>query len=356
MKRKSELYAMVNEIVGMDISFILDDIIGHFAEPDIPINIDHDDFEIDIDTPYGNMHLSLITSTNGINQELILKRIVSNTFCEEYKINLNRYDEEFLCLDGKTIELRPKCFIINYIEKDYNSSNLTGNSEKNREIYENGDIVVDGIDSVIKVQEVYANKTLKKLYGREAIDDPTHEEIFKYLGSIKSDISFISSLPEYITSLYMHLPSEGLTHTNTTFIKTTVNGYDHSNLYPMITGVNAVGRAFKLYQGIVDQDNYKDAIRLINSGNFNMSFAYEEYDDGNSSISKTIEDIAGAPTVSHQREYTAEVRDIVNKYYNHVKHNPFLFDDYSKSQTDKKRELEKNKYIKQILLSNRDNM
>lgn len=357
MKRKSELYDFVNDIVNMDISFILDDIIGHFADADIPINVDFDNFEIDIDTPHGEMHLTLVTSPKGTKQELTLRRIVSNTFCEEYKINLNRCDEEFLCLDGKTIELRSKGFVINYIEKNYNSSSLTGDSELNREKYENGTIVVDSIDSVIKVQEVYSNKALQKLYGEYALADPKHEEIFKHLGSVKSDISFISNLPEYLNSVSMQLPTEGIRHPNTIFIKTTVNGYERSELYPMLRGANAVGRAFKLYQGIVDQENYTDAIRLINSGKFNMGFAYEDYSlEERNSVNKTIEDIIGAPTVSHQREYTAEVRNIAEKYYNHVQQSPFLFDDYSKAPSDKKRELEKNKYIKQILLSNHDNM
>ncbi|MDE6292898.1 MAG: hypothetical protein K2L98_04375 [Bacilli bacterium] len=353
MKRISELYKIVNEIANMDISFILDDIIGHFVDPDIPINIDFDNFQIDIDTPYGKMHLSLVTGVNGINQELTLKRTVSDTFCEEYKLNLNRHDENFLSLDGKTIELRSRGFIINLIEKNYSSSDLTNDSEKNREKYEQGTISVDGIDSVVKIQEVYPNKELKKVYGKKVSNDPSHEEIFNKLGNIKSDFVLHNIYPQYINTLHMSRPADS-SDKSTIFIDTRINGYDRSWVYPMKPNVNAVGRAFKIYQGIIDQDNYNDAIRLINSEKFQMGFAYEDYKDGVESVSKIIEDLIGSSTISHIREYSAEVRNIANEYYNHVKYNPFLFDDYSGAPSDKKRELEKNEYIKQILLSNRE--
>ncbi|MDE5630814.1 MAG: hypothetical protein K2I70_04365 [Bacilli bacterium] len=157
-----------------------------------------------------------------------------------------------------------------------------------------------------------------------------------------------------MNTVSMNLPVEIPNNTNTIFINVKINGRDRSWVYPMILGSNAVGRAFKLYLGIVEQSNYDDAIKLINAEKFNMGFAYEDYEDGVESVNKIIEDLAGSPTVSYQREYSIEVRNIVNKYYNHVKNNPFLFDEYAQASSDKKRQLEKNAYIKQILLSNRD--
>lgn len=363
MKKNSSLYKIINEIVNMDISFILDDIIGPFAEPDFPVNIDYNNFAIDIDTPHGIMHLSLFSDKNGFHRELVLKRIISDTFCEEYKISLGRFNEDFLCLDGKTIDLRSKGFIINFIEKNYSSSNLTNDSEENRETYESGNIVVDSIDSVTKIQEVYDNKELQKVYGKKVASNPTHEEIFESLGSIKMDISYKNIYPTYITTLHMSLPIDHRTSSIfDTYINVKINGYDRSYMYRLrgCNKTNLVGRAFNIYQGIVNRENYDDAVGLINNFNFFKAFAHEDYNHfqdapvGSRSINEVIESITGSPTVNPRREYNAEVREIVESYYNSVKNNPFLFDERSESPNDKKRQLEKNAYIKQILLSNRD--
>lgn len=363
MTSRSALYEMVNDIVNMDISFILDDIIGPFAEPDFPINIDFNNFMVEIDTPHGIMHLSLISSNDGSHRELTLKRIVSDTYCEEYKIHLGRYDEDFLCLNGKTIDLRTKGFVINFIEKKYSSSNLTGDSEENRKVYENGNIVVDSIDSVTKIQEVYNNKELKKVYGKQIDNDPTHEKIFDSLGSIKTDIGLKNIYPSYITTLNMSLPVESrISSKFAKCINVQINGYDCSSTYFLRASNqrNLVGRAFNIYQGIINKENYDDAIGLINNFDFCKAFAHEDYKQsqdapiGMRSINEFIESIAGYSTANPRREYTAEVRAIVESYYNSVKNNPFLFDERSASPNDKKRQLEKNEYIKQILLSNRE--
>jgi len=365
MKRPSELYTIINSIVGMDISFILDDLIGNFREPDIPVNIDPDNFEIDLETPYGIMFLSLKSDSSRMHLELILRRAVSETFCEEYKIKLGQLDEDLLKLKGQTFEKREKGFIVNFIDKQYNSSNLTEDNEENRKKYEDGEIVVDSIVSVTKIQEVYKNKVMKSVlnYCQNRIKQQKSAHIFELLNCFYSFRVYAYPSPEYTSRLYIS-PDSPNDKRKRYYIKVRVNNSDYSWLYTIDrkNPKNIVGRAFNIYQGIINDENYDDALALIKEFNFNKTFSHEDYgcyyykNVKDQSISAIIASIAGSPTTSYKSEYTVQVQLAVNSFYNSIKNNPFLFDEYSQANTDKKRELEKNGYIKQILLRNHDNM
>ncbi|MCX4364782.1 MAG: hypothetical protein OSJ70_03315 [Bacilli bacterium] len=366
--RPSELYTILNNIAGMDISFILDDFIGNFAEPDIPVNIDLDNFEIDIETPYGIMFLSLKSDVSKMHRELTLRRAVSETFCEEYKIKLGQLDEDFLKLKGQTFEKRSKGFVVNFIDKQYDSSNLTEDSEENRRKYENGEIIVDSIASVAKIQSVYKNKVMKNAlkYCKTGDFEPQKDaDIFTLLYGFNSARSYDYLLSEYTSRLSISLlPSFRDDGKKRKYLDVLINNSNCSWLFTIDreNPKNIVGRAFNIYQGIINEENYADALALIKEFNFNKTFSHEDYgyyyhnNVKDQSISAIIESIAGSQTTSYKREYTAQVQFAVNSFYNSIKNNPFLFDEYSQANTDKKRELEKNGYIKQILLRNPDNM
>ncbi len=115
---------------------------------------------------------------------------------------------------------------------------------------------------------------------------------------------------------------------------------------------NLVSRTFDIYHGIITSENYDDAISLINRGQFFSSFAYEDYNNGSSSINEKINAIVGKGARNYRQQYSAEVINVVKRFENYIKNDSFSL----KTQEETAANLSKNNYIKEILLSNRENL
>lgn len=337
MNENSELCKIIKLIINVDIAFILNDIIGDFTDPEFPKNIFFDNFTIHVETPHGICTITIINTKD--KKEVRFQRSVSDTFYEEYRLDLSLQSDSYFCVDGKTVELREKGFIINDIDKKY--------------IYDEEKLEVIDLKYILKNQQVYLNRELDKLSKGKKL---TNNEIFALLGSVDNDNNFGLN-DNFTNTLSMSLPiNQESGSTYAYFINFTINSYDHSWIYSMNSGKNLIGRAYNLYQGIVNQENYDDAVALIKSNKFSIGFSYEDYRDGSKSFNTIIEELIGPPTLNYRKEYSALVRQTIEIYYNKVKNNPFLFEEFSFTSKDKKRELKKNKYIEEILLSNRDDI
>ncbi len=117
MNQNKMLYLLTKQIFNWDISYVISDIIGNFEDIDVPSNVDYHNYTVDVDTPYG---ICKITITNNQSQkEVKFQRHISDNFYEEYRLELNPQSEFYFCVDGRTVELRKKGFIINTIDKNY---------------------------------------------------------------------------------------------------------------------------------------------------------------------------------------------------------------------------------------------
>lgn len=345
---EKEIYILLKQLLKIDISFIVDDIIGPFADPDIPVNIDEEHFAIDIDTPHGICTLTVIYNDN--KNEVLFQRFIGESMYEEYRLELNPKSEFYLCVDGKIVELRKRGFIIINIDKNY-----TLDEEKNS--------VVE-INRILKKQEVYSYDELKKTDAKKSpffnLNIKEKKRLLEYLASSNNNLKIFLLNSIFINTAAVSINTScDYSKKYVTYPYVTINGCDSSSHYAMIPGDNIVRRAYDLYEGVITNENHEDAISLINRGKFNTFFSYEDYNqplNGGKSINSIIDELIGRGSRNYRQEYSSLVRNIAEQYYQQIKNNPFLFKEYSQASTDQGREFEKNNYIKEILLSNHENM
>ena len=126
MAKNSELNMLLTYILGVDISFVIEDIIGDYEDPDIPVNIDYENFSIDVETPCGICNIT--TKYVDDFYIVIFKKCISDSYYEEYTLSLVSVD--YFCLHGRNIEVREKGYVTKHIEKIYVPEILTKDSKK----------------------------------------------------------------------------------------------------------------------------------------------------------------------------------------------------------------------------------
>lgn len=339
---RKEIYILLKQLSKIDISFIVDDIIGPFADPDIPVNIDEECFVINIDTPHGICNLSVIYKDD--KNEILFQRFIGESMYEEYRLELNPQSEYYMRVDGKIVELREKGFIITNIDKVYDFD------EENNKVVDTKEI--------LKKQEVFLNRELNNIYLGESyvdINDANNKiKILKTLGSVHSD-AYYSLQSEYTNTLSISINPSYYTCDKTIYPNVSINGHERAP-YRMVKKENAVGRAYDLYEGIITRDNYDDALYLIDREEGYSFFAHDDYKRDDKSINDIIDDLIGRGIPNPRREFSALTRSIAEKYYENARYTPCFGGKYIEAHSDMPSKLEKNNYIKQILLSNHENM
>lgn len=327
-----ELYKLIEFLVDIDLSFVIKDIIGpNFEDIEIPSNVDEDNYTIEVNTPQGPFVIHYINKED--NKAIKFMHYFGDKYYEEYRFELNPDSENYLQLEGRTVELREKGMILNNIHKKY----FPMRRNKIIDLWE--------INRTTKVFTLSALGGPRRNFSRESLASIGYirsdgYEIYRHGNVYEKQIS-ISSLPiDYLHQTYLsgfEVPR---------FPSISIDG--NANYFGYLKGKdNVVGKTYDLFDGIVTEENYAMANKLIKEGYFNCFFAHFDYrkTEGAKTINEIIDELIGPGLPNYKREYSTYTKKLVQEYYDYLQEE-YLSDEYKKEEIKK---LQNNKVIDGIL-------